>query len=79
MTDDTTFTTPPPPKPSRLISMKMETKPRSEVEKAGDHIRKDFDAICENATTIAQLRRAMYLAYIKEGFSAEEALALCCK
>lgn len=62
----------------RVVSM-TDAKPKSEVEKAGDSIRKDFDALCANATTVAKIRRVAYLAYVKEGFTAEQAMELCCK
>jgi len=73
MTDDTEKPTGP-----RVVSMN-DAKSKSEVERVGDQLRKDMDAICANATTIAKLRRTAYLAYIREGFTAEEALVLCCK
>jgi len=73
MTEDTDK-----PAPPRVVSMN-EAKSKSEVERVGDQLRKDMDAICANATTIAKLRRTAYLAYIREGFTAEEALVLCCK
>ncbi len=66
------------PKTPNLVSI-GDARPKSDIQKAGDDLRKNMEAHCANVTLVAQLRRASYLAYIREGFSAEEALTLCCK
>jgi len=45
----------------------------------GDAVRRQLAAIVENATTLAKIRRANYLAYIAEGFEPMQALELCSK
>lgn len=52
---------------------------KNEAAAMGDAVRRQLAAIVENATTLAKIRRANYLAYIAEGFTAQEALELCCK
>ena len=69
MTDDET---------PRIVSIN-DAKPKNDVEAIGDSLRKNMDVLIANQATVAKLRRAAYLAYLREGFTAEEALTLCCK
>jgi hypothetical protein len=50
---------------------------RSEIEQAGDDLRRDEHAIVHNKTVIARIWRANYLALRAAGFSRREALELC--
>ena len=65
--------------PPNVVGINSANKPKSEVEAIGDSLRKNMDVLIANQATVAKLRRAAYLAYLREGFTAEEALTLCCK
>jgi hypothetical protein len=52
---------------------------KNEAAAAGDAIRRQLDALIENAKTIAKIRRANFDAYKAEGFTDAQALELCCK
>jgi len=59
-----------------VVQMKQ---PPTEIEAAGESLRRNEAAMVENAKIVARLRRASYLAYRDAGFTAEEALTLCTK
>ena len=48
---------------------------RAEIEK----MKRAVPILMEYAELIAQIRKAGYDAYIKQGFTPEQALQLCCK
>jgi hypothetical protein len=52
---------------------------RNEVRAVGDRARRELDAILENVTLVAKIRRAAFLAYVEEGFTVDQALQLCTK
>lgn len=52
---------------------------RNEVRAVGDRARRELEAIIENVRVIAKIRRAVFLAYVAEGFTVEQALQLCTK
>ncbi len=56
--------------------VQLQTK-QDPIAAAGDHVRRNYDALCENAKLIAKLRRIAYLAYVAEGFNEQQALELC--
>ncbi len=77
MTDDTDIKNWAPPK---IVSINEGVPPpKNEIEQVGESLRRNMAILIENQATVAKLRRAAYLAYVKEGFTAEEALTLCCK
>lgn len=55
----------------------MTDRSPEDIAKALDQINLLVGAIANNASHIAHARRAMYLAYLAEGFSEAQALELC--
>ena len=53
----------------------LPTKPDA-ILAAGEELRRKLPALIENATMIAKLKRAHYNAYLKEGFTPEQAIEL---
>jgi Tfp pilus assembly protein PilO len=50
---------------------------KDELRAAGDALRRQLPAMIENAKTLAELRRASYLAHLEAGFTETQALELC--
>jgi len=57
----------------------VQLPPRNELAAAGDNLKRNLDQMIENVKTLAQYRRAAYLAYVESGFTEPQALELCCK
>lgn len=57
----------------------VDLAPKNEYAAVGDSLRRNFDTLVANQKTIAQLRRAAFVAYVDAGFTDAQALELCCK
>lgn len=55
----------------------VEIGTRDAVKASVEESRRNLPAMLEHAKTMAQLRRAYYLAYVEEGFTEAQALELC--
>jgi hypothetical protein len=62
--------------PSKPTIVRMTDKP-DPMQVTTEAFRRELPFLIERAALMAQMRRAYYLAYMKEGFTAEEALKLC--
>ncbi len=54
-------------------------KQKNELQALGEEMSRNLHVFIANQQTLAKIRRAAYLAYVKEGFTEAQALELCCK